>query len=58
MEEKEIFEYLCRRDERSPLYQGDERDTFDDEKCSCDNCFYGKHKLALEILSLRKKLKN
>jgi len=57
MKEETIFENLCIYDERNPnYYQGG----FDeDEKrkprinCNCDNCFYGKDKLALEIIKLK-----
>ena len=55
MTEQEIFENLCTYDERNPLYDwpGIPR-----EGCYCDNCFYGRDKLAVEILRLREGDKN
>lgn len=53
MERKDIYENLCSYDKRSPDY-----DPEDDPKpksktgCYCDNCFYGRTSLALEILRL------
>jgi len=51
MNENEIFNNLCVYDERNPCYI-----PFDGvfpEKCHCDNCFYGRNKLSLEILRLQ-----
>ena len=51
----EIYENLCSKDKRNPLYV----ELFDEDDedipqpridCSCDNCFYGKDKLAIELL--------
>jgi hypothetical protein len=47
---EEIKNCLCIYDERSPDY---ERATEYGKKqipCYCDNCFYGKHELANELL--------
>ena len=58
--EEQVFENLCWHDPRNPNYT--EMGLDDDEKieprfedCCCDNCFYGKDKLAMEILRLREK---
>ncbi len=49
-----IKENLCIHDKRNPYYdfENDERILKDGEKCFCDNCFNGRHKLADEILKL------
>ena len=69
MELKEIYSNLCLYDPRNEYYQdmlsmskqdGESIEEFKEGmhkpgiNCSCDNCFYGKNKLALEILRLRK----
>lgn len=47
MTELEIKENLCWFDPRNPNYpEGEERR----DDCHCDNCFYGRDKLANEIL--------
>lgn len=61
MSEKEIYDYLCYRDPRSPYY----RDLYSDANeegapparihCACDNCFYGRDKLGILILHLMNK---
>ena len=59
MDREEVYQYLCVYDKRYPQYrdivsihydQGDEPTPRVD--CFCDNCFYGRDKLALEILRL------
>lgn len=55
MTKEEIYEGLCCHNPLNPLYT--ELDAEGDkyiprEKCYCDNCFYGRNKLALEILHL------
>ena len=40
-------EYLCWYDPRHPDFTGEEDKP---ENCCCDNCFYGKHKLADALL--------
>jgi hypothetical protein len=56
---EEVYEKLCVYDKRSP-YWADLCDPETDQKrrdeCFCDNCFYGRDRLALEILRLREKL--
>ena len=53
---EEVFRYLCVYDVRNPSYL---KEDWDDEitpprtDCSCDNCFYGRDRLAMEILRLR-----
>lgn len=50
-----IYENLCVHDPRNPFY-ADDRDENTLEiagDCYCDNCFYGRHDLAVEILKLR-----
>lgn len=57
-----VYEYLCNKDPRSDmwetLYGYDPPDEWPKPRtyCSCDNCFYGRDRLALEILELREKL--
>ena len=51
----DVFRSLCWYDKRNPNYI--EQDA-DDEQiarigCSCENCFYGRDALAMEILRLR-----
>ena len=59
MKLKEVLECLCIYDERNPDYFV--LDGFDPtpprNNCYCDNCFYGRHELAEEILHLRELLK-
>lgn len=53
MELEEIYSNLCWHDPRSPSY---DKDDMKQKKCSCDNCFYGSNRLALEILKLREEI--
>lgn len=48
---KEVYEKLCVHDRRNPDYI--EKDPFEKDSCYCDNCFYGRHTLAIEILKLK-----
>lgn len=54
-----VYECLCSKDSRNPLYadiygwQADEPPPVPRVDCACDNCFYGRDKLAVEILRLR-----
>jgi hypothetical protein len=50
MTRKEVLENLCYHDKRNP--NGYEYDQTPRDKCYCDNCFYGRDRLALEILEL------
>jgi len=57
MTQEEIYSNLCIRDPRNPefdtiYYDEDDEKPIPREKCSCDNCFYGRDVLAIEILSL------
>lgn len=52
MSDSEIFERLCVYDRRSPYFI-DQEDREACSDCFCDNCFYGRHKLALEVLRLK-----
>ena len=54
MTDEEIFWNLCRHDKRYPMYDFDDEQMFEVRKnCSCDNCFYRRDILALEIIKLR-----
>lgn len=53
-----VEEYLCVHDKRSPYF-----DEYDEEpreprvNCACDNCFYGRDKLALHIAELKREMR-
>lgn len=57
--DEQIHENLCIYDPRNPLYANlyGDHDPADipapRNDCACDNCFYGRDRLALEILRLR-----
>lgn len=59
MKMKDIASNLCYYDKRNPDNNLDIMDLDDNEieaakkDCYCDNCFYGRTKLALYILKLR-----
>lgn len=65
MDNDTILESLCHNDPRNPMYEDIWID-YDKEEipkprqdnCYCDNCFYGKDKLAMEILRLREENDN
>lgn len=49
----EIASALCRYDPRNPAngdLDADEREPAAAPGCSCDNCFYGRHRLAAALL--------
>jgi len=46
----QIKEKLCEYDERNPNYNKDYPKV--KEECYCDNCFYGGHYLAEELLKV------
>jgi hypothetical protein len=49
MEKEQILTNLCIYDKRHPDYDiGLENDR--EDVCYCDNCFYGRHQLANELL--------
>ena len=58
MKDSEIFDNLCVYDPLNPYYQEmmdigmyDEGETPEPrDNCFCDNCFYGRDKLAVELL--------
>ena len=55
MTDEEVLRNLCYYDPRNPEYEDfapDERYEPRDN-CSCDNCFYRRDPLAIEILRLR-----
>ena len=54
---KWILENLCNNDPRNPYYNKYCEEGLNDNlvvngKCNCDNCFYGRTKLAKEIIKL------
>ena len=49
-----VLDRLCWYDPRHPLYS--ETESLPRDNCSCDNCFYGKDALALEILAGRTRI--
>lgn len=57
MSTQEVLESLCVYDDRHPSYAAFKEGYADQEprnNCYCDNCFYGRDKLAIFILSLIK----
>ncbi len=56
MKLEEIYEYLCYYDRRSPHFYPEDWDDDAPEArrkdCSCDNCFYGRDRLAMELVRL------
>ena len=66
MDKKEILENLCYYDKRNPNCTADDETISDHKsslerdskkrgyevKCACDNCFYGRTKLANELLRI------
>lgn len=58
--EEEVLLKLCVYDARHPAYseQDEEFKPAPNAGCYCDNCFYGRHKLAVEVLRLRELTKN
>jgi len=55
MELNEIYSQLCCYDKRNPDYlQDDDFDWVPRDNCFCDNCFYGRDKLALYIIKIKK----
>jgi hypothetical protein len=56
-----VLEFLCTKDPRSPYYDDvwydkDETRPEPRKDCFCDNCFYGRDALAVEILALQERL--
>lgn len=50
---EQIKEQLCYYDKRNPNYIESDRILSKDTYCSCDNCFYGRHSLAEELLRVK-----
>jgi len=61
MKLSEVYDNLCVRDRRSPsfndFYWDEDEEAIPEprQQCFCDNCFYGKDRLALEIIRLMEK---
>jgi hypothetical protein len=58
MSDADIFGSLCSYDQRNPrygqlIYLDPNNPPVRSSNCACDNCFYGRHELALEILRLK-----
>ncbi len=51
------YEKLCYYDKRNPFYNADD-DIAPRDGCACDNCFYGRDQMALEMIRLREELEN
>ena len=49
MERDNVIFNLCYYDSRNPLYDGTKMG-YREKECYCDNCFYGRHELANELL--------
>jgi hypothetical protein len=57
MNTQEVLENLCVYDARHPSWVNFREEYADQEprkNCYCDNCFYGRDKMAVFILSLLK----
>lgn len=54
-----IYEQLCTYDERNPYFAKDNDSEAGPgaDGCYCDNCFYGRHVMAQEIIILREMVK-
>ena len=61
MKTNHVLENLCWRDPRHPMYVEiygqDEIVPTPRVNCSCDNCFYGRDALALELLQTKQQIK-
>lgn len=54
MDNKTVLENLCSYDSRNPNNVIDEDDPQPQESiCYCDNCYYGRKELAMEIIRLK-----
>ena len=61
MQLEEVLEKLCYKDARNPdfmLGYEDEEVPEPRNGCFCDNCFYGRDALAMEILRLRSEIES
>lgn len=54
MDKNEVLSNLCYYDTRNPnnIIDEDEAEDRSNMECFCDNCFYGRTKMALYILTL------
>ena len=59
MEYEKILENLCFYDKKNPdcIYTEKEIQEYKKNPCYCDNCFYGRTKIAEKILQLISQLK-
>lgn len=55
MEKEEVYQRLCVYDPRHPDYYEDMKEYSPENptNCFCDNCFYGRSKLAQQIIELQ-----
>ena len=60
MTRDEILENLCAYDLRNPYGVSPDPDDYREPRgnCHCDNCFYGRDKLAVALLDLMEKADN
>lgn len=49
-------EKLCYHDPRNPFFTPDDQPREPRNGCACDNCFYGRDQMALEIIRLSESL--
>lgn len=56
-DDEDVLGNLCCNDRRNPAFDSfwfdDDDPPAPRDNCSCDNCFYGRDRLALEIIRLR-----
>jgi hypothetical protein len=50
MDQYTLYSYLCYYDPRNPYFDQDSIPS--EPRCFCDNCFYGRTTLALELIRL------
>lgn len=60
MKLSELYENLCRYDTRNPYYDAEYDSDFvaRSDNCYCDNCFYGRDKLAMSTIDAYNHLTN
>jgi len=56
MTTQQIKERLCYYDERNPFCIKPNKKPMAGFTCSCDNCYYSRHKLANELLRVKEEL--
>lgn len=54
----EVYERLCWYDKRNPNYVEQNENDIRAPRilCVCDNCFYGRDKMAMEIIKLQEEI--